>query len=151
MPTQGVSAAFPLLRLTGAFAAVCIAACAAASDQIGAELVGQVANPSAQQSIQYGYLSLGEGMGRITTGSGPASEATALLTFYSDTTTDFVTNNGPMRTIDRTGTITIYYNDSGNGTFSNPDSFRAGTPILVATLHHQVVIDTITGSFTTTF
>jgi hypothetical protein len=148
IPRKGV---ISRLLLSLGFAGVCISANAAGTDQIGAELVGQVANPSASQSIQYGYLSLVEGMPRISTQSGPVTEATALLTFYSDTTTDSVTNNGPMRTIDRTGTITIYYNDSGNNTFSNPDSFRAGTPILVATLHHQVVIDTITGSFVTTF
>jgi hypothetical protein len=148
IPRKGV---ISRLLLSLGFAGVCISANAAVTDQIGAELVGQVANPSASQSIQYGYLSLVEGMPRISTQSGPVTETTALLTFYSDTTTDSVTNNGPMRTIDRTGTITIYYNDSGNSTFSNPDSFRTGTPILVATLHHQVVIDTITGSFVTTF
>src|SRR5579859_4071049 len=115
IPRKGV---ISRLLLSLGFAGVCISANAAGTDQIGAELVGQVANPSAQQSVQYGYLSLVEGMPRISTQSGPVTETTALLTFYSDTTTDSVTNNGPMRTIDRTGTITIYYNDSGNSTFS---------------------------------
>jgi len=48
----------------------------------------------------------------------------------------------------RTGAI---YLGSGDATFANPDSFRAGTPVQSFRLRHQVVIDTSTGYFTTTF
>jgi hypothetical protein len=119
--------------------------------QIGYEVVGQVLNPSAQQSLQYGYLNFVKGLDRITTSAGAAvSEATALFTFYNDTATERVINNGPVRVIDRTGTGTIYLSP-GNADFSNPDTFRKGAPIQTFTLRHQVVIDTSTGYFTATF
>jgi hypothetical protein len=121
------------------------------SPLIGYEVVGQVLNPSAQQSFQYGYLNLVPGIDRITTSAGAAvSESTALFTFFNDTTTERVINNGPIRIVDRTGTGAIYFG-SGNATFDNPDTFRSGTPVQGFTLRHQVVIDTSTGYFTTTF
>jgi hypothetical protein len=121
------------------------------SPLIGYEAVGQVLNPSAQQSIQYGYLNLVRGLDRITTTPGAVvSELTALFTFFNDTATERVINNGPIRVVDRTGTGAIYF-DSGNADFANPNSFRKGTPIQSFTLRHQVVIDTSTGYFTTTF
>ena len=71
-------------------------------------------NPSAQQSLQYGYLNLVPGLDRITTSAGAAvSESTALLTFFNDTATERVINNGPIRVVDRTGTGAIYFG-SGN-------------------------------------
>lgn len=119
---------------------------------LGYEFVGHVLNVSASQSLQYGYLNQVAGLGTIATQTGnPVSETTALLTFYSDTTTQQVINNGPLRIIDRTGMATLYLNASGGGDFNNPDSFRAGKPIQTCTLRHQVVIDTSTGYFTTTF
>lgn len=121
------------------------------SPSIGYEVVGQVLNPTAAQSLQYGYLNLVPGIGRITTSSGAdVSEATALFTFFNDTATERVINNGPIRVVDRTGTGAIYFG-SGNATFGTPDSFRSGTPVQSYRLRHQVVIDTSTGYFTTMF
>jgi hypothetical protein len=125
--------------------------CAAAEPTVGYEFVGQVLNPSATQSIQYGFLNSVAGLDTVATQSGAVSEATALLTFYNDTTTQQVINNGPMRVIDRTGSSTIYFNAGGGGDFSNADTFRAGTPVQTCTLRHQVVIDTSTGYFTASF
>jgi hypothetical protein len=119
---------------------------------LGYEFVGQVLNASATQSLQYGYLSSVLGLDSITASSGATvSEASALLTFYNDTTTQQVINNGPIRVIDRIGTSTIYFNASGGGDFNNPDTFRAGKPVHLCALRHQVVIDTTTGYFTATF
>src|SRR5215467_13369890 len=116
---------------------------------IGYEVVGQVLNPTAQQSLQYGYLNFIRGLDRITTSDGAAvSESTALFTFFNDTVTERVINNGPIRVIDRTGTGAIFLG-SGNATFANPDTFRVGTPVQTYSLRHQVVIDTSSGYFTT--
>jgi hypothetical protein len=52
--------------------------------------------------------------------------------------------------VDRTGTGAIYLG-SGNNDFGNPNSFRNGAPVQNYTLRHQVVIDTSTGYFITTF
>lgn len=118
---------------------------------IAFELVGQVLNATATQSLQYGYLNAVSGIDRITSQPGAISEVNALLTFYNDTTTQQVTNNGPMRIIDRTGTSAIYYDEAGNNSFSTPDNFRKGTAVQVSALRHQVIIDTNSGYFTTTF
>ena len=121
------------------------------SPLIGYEVVGQVLNSSPQQSSQYGYLNFIRGLDRITTSAGAAvSESTALFTFFTDTATERVINNGPMRVVDRTGTGAIYF-DSGGSDFANPDTFKKGTAVQSFTLRHQVVIDTSTGYFTTTF
>ena len=121
------------------------------SPLIGYEVVGQVLNLSAQQSLQYGYLNFVRGLDRITTSTGDlVSESTALFTFFNDTATERVINNGPMRVVDRTGAGAIYF-DSGNADFAHPDTFRKGTPVQNYTLRHQVVIDTSTGYFTATF
>lgn len=121
------------------------------TDSVNAyEVVGQVLNTSPLQSLQYGYLNWVRGLDGISTTDGTISEATAMLTFYNDTATERVINNGPVRVVDRTGTSTIYL-DSGGGDFSNPDSFRKGKPVQVCSLRHQVVIDTSSGYFTTTF
>jgi hypothetical protein len=53
--------------------------------------------------------------------------------------------------VDRTGTSTIYFDQTGFATFNTPDTFRDGIAVQVCTLRHQVVIDTSTGYFTTTF
>jgi hypothetical protein len=113
--------------------------------------VGQVLNPNPQQSAQYGYLNFVRGIDRITaTADATVSEATALFTFYNDTTTERVINNGTMRLVDRTGTGAIYFG-SGNSDFGNPDTFKMGTAVQSYKLRHQVVIDTSTGYFTTVF
>jgi hypothetical protein len=123
----------------------------ASSPQIGYEIIGQVLNPSAQASQQYGYLNLVRGIDRITTSAGATiSESTALLTFFTDTTTERVINNGPIRVVDRTGTGAIYFG-SGNADFANPNTFKVGTAVQSFSLRHQVVIDMTTGYFTTTF
>ncbi len=122
-------------------------------NDISMELIGQVTNPSPQQSIQYGYLTFIKGIdtGGLAKPSGVISETTAVFAFYSDTTTERVINNGPIRTIDRIGKMTVYFNDAPHGDFAKPDTFRDGKPVMLSTLHHQVVIDTLTGGFTTAF
>lgn len=45
------------------------------------------------------------------------NERTAFLTFYSHTMTQRVTNNSPMRMIDRVGQLGIYLDNAPNGDF----------------------------------
>jgi hypothetical protein len=58
---------------------------------------------------------------------------------------------GTIRIINRVGTATIYLNPLGNATFAIPASFQNGIAVQTSVLRHQVVIDTVTGAFTTTF
>ena len=113
------------------------------------ELIGAVLN-SGSSSAQYGYISSIPGVTGIFAGT-PANETTAVLTFYSDTTTLRVINHGPLRIVNREGTMTIYVRDKPGADFGNPESFRGGTPVMVSTLRHQVVLDTTTSQFTTFF
>jgi hypothetical protein len=105
-------------------------------DELALELVGQVTNSppavSPATSIQYGYVAHLRGLPIFK--AEPQGESTALFTFYVATTTLRVINNGPLRIVSRTGAMTIYSDRSANASFANPDSFRDGTPILVAGL-----------------
>lgn len=57
-------------------------------------------------------------------------------------------NSGPIRVINREGTVTIHSDPFANGRFANPNSFRDGTRILVARLRQHVIANTATGAFT---
>jgi len=114
------------------------------------ELVGQAQVLSPSAAIQFGYLSRVVGLDAIFTGT-PQNETNAVFTFYNDTATTRVINNGPLRIVNREGTATFYLNPAAGATFTNPDSFRAGTPVMTATLTHQVVSDTVQNSFITQF
>ncbi len=115
------------------------------------EFVGQFQNSppgvTPPTHSHYGYLSY---VGGLTAFSGAAeNETTALFTFYADAATPRVIADGPLRIITRVGLLTIYRDGSPDGDFTKPESFRDGTPVLVARFRQQVVSDTVTGSFTT--
>ena len=56
--------------------------------------------------------------------------------------------NGTLKIISREGTTTLYLQPFGGASFSNPDSFRAGTAIQSSHSHQQVIVDTVTSAFT---
>jgi hypothetical protein len=114
------------------------------------ELVGQVLNPTPTTSMQYGFLSqiYGIDLDSIFSGS-PHGASTALFSLFTEAANTQVINNGELRVVNRVGTTTIYF-DPSHGDFSNPDSFRDGTPILTAALKQQVILDTFAGTFTAT-
>jgi hypothetical protein len=116
---------------------------------IALELVGQVLNvPMTPTSNQYGYLSSVNGIDSVFT-STSHNETTALFTFYTEATTTQVINNGNLRVVDRTGTTTIYLDETPNGNFSDPSTFANGTPILTMSLKQQVILDLVENTFTT--
>jgi hypothetical protein len=134
------------LALVGATVTLTAAAHEQRPTKVDLELIGQVINSapgvSPATSRQYGYVSQ---LGDI---AGWPSESAAPLTFFTDTTTNRVVNNGPLRIVSRTGQLTIYRDPSMNGNFGDPDSFRDGTPVLTATVRQQVILNTLTGAFT---
>lgn len=111
------------------------------------EFVGQVSNFTPTTSTQYGYFTFVRGVDTPSV-SGPVSEGTARFTFFREMTNVLVVNNGPIRMISREGTTTLYLNPAGGATFSNPDSFRGGTPIQTSRSRQQVIVDTTTSTFT---
>ena len=124
----------------------------AAGNDITAGLIGQVTNPTPALSFQYGYLNFIEGLDPATLAAGSElSERTAFVTFYSHTVTQRVTNNGPLRVIDRVGELGIYLDLAPNGDFGRLPTFQDGEQVVGAEQRHQVVIDTLTGAFTANF
>jgi hypothetical protein len=116
------------------------------------QFIGQANVPGAPPTLvqsQYGYLTYVNGVSETHSifNPGPQDQATALFTFYSDMTAERITNNGPIRIIDRLGTMTIYLDTTPDGDFANPDSFRDGAPIQTSELRLQIILDTITGAF----
>ncbi len=111
------------------------------------EYTGQVTNIGAA-SIQVGYLNSVRGMSNVFSGSAQ-DETTALFTFYTSVTTTRNVLNGTIRSVDRDGATTIY-SAKGPADFSNPDSFRSGTPIQTSSIHQHVLVDTMTNGFTVT-
>lgn len=120
------------------------------SDDVAIELVGQVINPNASTSIQFGYLSYINGIDNIFNAVSH-NETTALFTFYNETFNTQVITNGPLRIINRVGTSTIYLDTTPDGDFASPDSFRDGTPVVSADVRVQVILDTTAAVFTATF
>ena len=120
-------------------------------ENLSLELVGQFQNsPPGVTPVthnHYGYLSYIQGL--TVFAHAPQDETTALFTFFADATTLRVIANGPLRVITRVGTLTIYLDRSTNSSFANPETFRDGTPVLVARFRQQVVSNTVTNSFTT--
>jgi len=116
-------------------------------DHPSLEFVGQFIN-SGTSSQQFGYLSNIRGLNRIFTGT-TQNETTAMFTFFTQATTVSTITNGSVRVVHRVGTTTIYFNPNPAGDFNNPSSFQQGTPISVSNYGQQVVVDLVTGSFTT--
>ena len=116
------------------------------------EVVGQVTNlpPTGPgqpaTSHQYGYLSTINGLSgdQVFNTAVPAlqNETTARFTFFTDAITQRVISNGRLRIVNRTGTTTIYLDESSGGDFGNRDTFRDGIPILRMNYRQQVILDT---------
>jgi hypothetical protein len=115
-------------------------------DQVVYEFVGQF-NNNGSASQQFGYLSNVSGLDGIFSAE-PENEATAMLTFVTNATTDRVIVNGPFKILNRTGTTTIYLNTPPSD-FTNPATFSQGTPIQVSDYRQQVIANTVTNSFQT--
>src|SRR5215469_17605994 len=126
-----------VLVLVAVFASAPLWADGVFGGQILMEYAGQVINgsPTAASSNQFGNL-------QAVSGADPSLR----FTFYTEAETVKAVANGPLRIVDRTGATTIYLT-SAAGDFSNPDSFRSGTPVQVSTLRQQVIVDTSTGAF----
>jgi hypothetical protein len=126
-------------------------------DRIVLELTGEVINlaPSGSaplgSSHQFGYLAFVKGIDLVFTDTNPANqnETTALFTFFTDVQTTRVTTHGPFTITIREGTTTLYLNTPPLS-FSNPDSFRSGTPIQTSTIRQQVIVDNVEKTFTVT-
>lgn len=119
---------------------------------IAFEVVGQVSNLSPTVSKQYGYLSLVNGLtaDQIFNTADPTmqNEATARFTFFTDAVTERVISNGRLRIINRTGTTTVYFDDTPDGTFADRNTFADGIPVLVMDYRQQVISDTGETTFT---
>jgi hypothetical protein len=115
--------------------------------QVLYEMIGEF-NNSGSASEQFGYFTDITGLDNVFSSTSTKNETTALFTFVTNATTFQVVNNGPFRIVDRTGTTTIYLNN-GPSDFTNPATFRQGTPIQVSNYRQQVILNTLTNTFVT--
>jgi len=119
------------------------------------EVVGEVNNFAATpdaplgSSQQFGYVSNLEGIDSVFTDANPANqnETTAMLTFFTAVKTTRVTAHGPFSIVIREGT-TMFYRNTVPASFSTPDSFQSGEPILSSSIRQQVILDTVEKTFT---
>lgn len=114
------------------------------------EIVGQAQAVSPTTAIQFGYLSsIAELEGIFTTAipSGQ-NESTALFTFFNDVTPLRAIVNGGLTIANREGTMTIYYDPSSDGNFSDPASFNDGIAVQTSAWRHQAIFEPATGKFT---
>jgi hypothetical protein len=112
---------------------------------ISLEFIGQGLVRSPAEVYQYGFFTHVAGVENLFSGT-PNNESTAFFTFMNALSTTRVTDNGALRIVDRKGTTTIYLNPDAGASFTNLDSFKAGTAILTAELRHQVILDTMNGN-----
>lgn len=135
------------LLLVGATQALHLDAAAPRYPQSGIslEFIGQGLVVSPAEVYQYGYFTYVAGVENLFSGA-PQNESTAFFTFFNQLSTSRVTDNGPLRIVDRQGTATIYLNPAAGASYTDPDSFQAGTPILTADLRHQAILDTANGN-----
>jgi len=119
------------------------------------DVIGQVNNFAATadaplgSSQQFGYVSHLVGVDTVFADPSPAAqnETSALLTFFTDVKTTRVTANGPLTIIIREGTTTFYRNGAP-ASFSSPDSFQSGEPVMASTIRQQVILDSVEKTFT---
>jgi len=109
---------------------------------INLEYIGQGLVVSAAEVYQYGYFTHVAGVENVFSAA-PNTASNAFFTFLNELSTTRVTENGPLRIVDREGTATIYLNPAGGANFEDPASFSTGTPVLTAALRHQVILDTL--------
>ena len=112
------------------------------------ELVGQFQNSAPGVTpvthFHYGYLSWVQGVSAFDAPS--RTVKTADFTFYANGKTSPPITNGPLYFITRTGTLTIYRDLSHNSNFKKRNTFKDGTPVLVATYRHQPIASSLTNA-----
>jgi hypothetical protein len=112
---------------------------------ISLEFVGQGLVVTPAEVYQYGFFTHVAGVENVFGGT-PNNASTAFFTFMNKLSTTRATPHGPLTIVDRKGTATIYLNPAAGASFENPASFEAGTPVLTASLRHQVILDTANGN-----
>jgi hypothetical protein len=112
------------------------------------DIVGQYLNSALGVApathFHYGCISWLQGVSGF--GAAPRTDKTADFTFYADGKTSPITTNGPLFFATRTGTLTIYRDPSRNSDFKAPNTFKDGTPVLVATYRHEPIVSSLTGA-----
>jgi hypothetical protein len=85
---------------------------------------------SGQSFTSYGYLTRASHADENDLFSGsPLSEKTALLTAYATGDLRARTTDDVVHALDIVGTMTVYQRSSPGASFSNPSSFKTGTPV----------------------
>jgi hypothetical protein len=116
-------------------------------DEVVYQMIGEFVNSGASNT-QYGYLSAVAGIDNAFSSTATKDETTALFTFVTTATTVQSVTHGPFRSVNRTGTTTIYLK-SGPSSFNDPATFAQGLPIQESSFSQQVIVNISTNTFVT--
>jgi hypothetical protein len=130
------------LAATAAFAAPDPSVALNPASGISLEFIGQGRVVSPAEVYQYGFFTHVAGVENVFGGT-PNNASTAFFTFMNKLSTTRATPHGPLTVVDRKGTAMIYLNPAAGASFDAPATFEAGTPVLTASLRHQVILDTL--------
>ncbi len=84
----------------------------------------------------------GQALHKLTTPvGGIAFEVVGQVINFPPAGTQRVISNGRLRIVNRTGTTTIYFDETPSGDFTNRDTFRSGTPVMTMVYRQQVILD----------
>jgi len=112
---------------------------------VNLEFIGQGLVVSPAEVYQYGYFTHVAGVENVFSGV-PNTASNAFFTFMNKLSTTRATPHGPLTVVDRKGTATIHLNPATGASFDTPASFEAGTPVLTASMRHQVILDSLNGN-----
>lgn len=145
----GALVVLALLLLPALATGLKLAPAAAAPPQVGVgvgsqnalEFVGRI-NQNNTNFTGFGYFTYIRDLNNSQLFTGSPSENTARFTFYATATmTSRAIVGSEVFVINSAGTMTFYFNNSpGSRNFTNPNSFRSGTPIATASMRYQDIL-----------
>ena len=147
-----VGAAFALAALAlTVFVISSQAAAAATATEVGSavggvnavEYIGRI-DQDGSNFVSYGYLTHLSGLAdsQLFSGTIPlVNESNAYLTFYTTATLTARNVISGVFMLDAIGTTVYYYNGTPGASYANPDSFRAGVPVVTATVRSQNILN----------
>jgi hypothetical protein len=146
----GVAIVLTSLALT-AFVINSQAASAATATEVGSavggvnavEYIGRI-DQDGSNFVSYGYLTHISGLTDTLLFSGTipfVNESNAYFTFYTTATLTARNVISGVFMLDAIGTTVYYYNATPGASYATPDSFKAGLPVMTATVRSQNILN----------
>lgn len=104
-------------------------------------------NKQSGEAVLFGYFNYIHGLDeeKLYVGDSPKGESTALFTLYLEARVIRVHKNGPLLVYEARGVSTVFLDDTPDGDFSDPETFRDGIPIAMGEENSVYTFDPDTG------